>query len=45
MSSKGIFEVEISLIPPSKWGAIASLGGSHIMIPARSITDIMDKLI
>ena len=45
MSSQGIFEVEISLVPPSKRDAIASLGGSNIIVPTGSITDIVNKLI
>lgn len=45
MSSKGILEEEIGLIPPSKGRTIASLSGSNIKIPAGSITDIMYKLI
>lgn len=45
MSSQGIPEVEISLIPPSKGRTIASLSRSNIIVPTRSITNVVDKLI
>lgn len=43
--SEGALKIKISLIPPSMRVAIASLIIAHIVVPSRSITDIMDKLI
>ncbi len=45
MSSKGIFEIEISLIPPPEGGAIASLCRPNIKISAGSVTNIVYELI
>lgn len=45
VSSEGVPEVKLSLIPPPERRTVAALSSPHIKISAGAVTDIMNKLI